>query len=123
MTILNQLSLGPQLKPSAPGAEKIHPSGIEIRRWKVEEPEQFWTETYYNIIGDIAGDRWLSLALITIRRYLPIAIQTNLKNQPVPGANDGASGGGLLELVRTLPKTCTTIGLFSDRVTMAKSRI
>ena len=105
-----QLSLGPRTTGSQAHLEVRRFISTELERsgWEVEAPEQSLEgKDIYNIIGKRGnGDRWVIIGAHYDSRLLADHDpDPSLRSQPVPGAEDGASGVAvLLELARILPK-------------------
>jgi len=105
-----QLSLGPRTIGSRAHKEvrSYISTELESAGWKVDEPElELDGKPIYNVIGKRGkGDQWVILgAHYDSRLFADRDPDQSLRNQPVPGANDGASGVAvLLELGRTLSK-------------------
>jgi glutaminyl-peptide cyclotransferase len=104
-----QLSLGPRI-PGTPGHEQIldwMESELDGEDWQVERQEL--SINGKNVINLIAsrgvGEYILLGAHYDTRILADHDPELSLKDDPVPGANDGASGVAvLLELARTLPE-------------------
>ncbi|MCX8025452.1 MAG: M28 family peptidase [Thermanaerothrix sp.] len=81
---------------------------LQTNGWMVEtQPGSYEGKTLVNLIGKRGSHRpWIILAAhYDSRLRADNDPDPELRNQPVPGANDGASGVAiLLELARTLPK-------------------
>jgi glutaminyl-peptide cyclotransferase len=109
MDVKYQLSLGPRI-PGMSGHDKIldwMQYELESANWQVER--QALNINGKNVINLIAskgaGEYILLGAHYDTRIYADNDPQPALKRDPVPGANDGASGVAvLLELARTLPE-------------------
>jgi glutaminyl-peptide cyclotransferase len=105
-----QLSLGPRTAGSQAHKQvrSYISSELESAGWQVDEPEQELDgKSIYNIIGKRGnGDQWVIIgAHYDSRMFADRDPDQSLRNQAVPGANDGASGVAvLLELGRTLSK-------------------
>jgi glutaminyl-peptide cyclotransferase len=105
-----QLSLGPRTTGSQAHQEvkKFISTELESSGWEVEAPEQsFEGKDIYNIIGKRGnGSPWVIIGAHYDSRLLADHDpDPSLRNQPVPGANDGASGVAiLLELARIIPE-------------------
>ena len=105
-----QLSLGPRTTGSQAHHEirKFISTELESSGWEVEAPEQSLEgKDIFNIIGKRGnGNRWVIIgAHYDSRLIADHDPDPSLRNQPVPGANDGASGVAvLLELARILPE-------------------
>ena len=105
-----QLSLGPRTTGSQAHLKVRRFISDELERsgWEVEAPEQSLEgKDIYNIIGKRGnGDRWVIIGAHYDSRLLADQDpDPSVRNQPVPGADDGASGVAvLLELARILPK-------------------
>ncbi len=105
-----QLSLGPRTTGSQAhqAVRSFISTELERSGWDVEAPEQSLEgKDIYNIIGKREnGDQWVIVGAHYDSRLLADQDpDPSLRNQPVPGANDGASGVAvLLELARILPK-------------------
>jgi glutaminyl-peptide cyclotransferase len=104
-----QLSLGPRTTGSW-AHEEVRgyiSDELESSGWEVEAPEQSSDgKKIYNIIGKRGnGDRLVIIGAHYDSRLLADHDpDPSLRSQPVPGANDGASGVAvLLELARILP--------------------
>jgi len=104
-----QLSLGPRT-PGSQAHETVRSyisAELEGSGWEVEAPEQSVDgKKIFNIIGKRGnGGRWVIIGAHYDSRLLSDHDpDLSLRNQPVPGANDGASGVAvLLELARILP--------------------
>ena len=103
-----QLSLGPRI-PGTTGHVQIldwMQSELEAYHWKVERQELEYNGK--NIINLIAsrgtGEYILFGAHYDSRIYSDQDLDPSLRTEPLPGANDGASGVAvLLEIGRTLP--------------------
>jgi len=105
-----QLSLGPRILGS-PAHQKVRTwiaSELKAAGWAVEKQDENWNGyQIHNIVAKRGnGNQWVILGahydsrLVSDRDPDP-----TLRNQPVPGANDGASGVAvLLELARCLPR-------------------
>ncbi|GAB4535707.1 MAG: M28 family peptidase [Anaerolineales bacterium] len=77
---------------------------LQENHWQAEsQPAQMMGHDLYNLVGKRGHGRpWVIIGAHYDSRML--ADQTPSSDQPVPGANDGASGVAvLLELARTLP--------------------
>jgi glutaminyl-peptide cyclotransferase len=104
-----QLSLGPRTTGSqAHEAVRSYISTeLESSGWEVEAPEQnMGGKKIFNIIGKRGnGGRWVIIGTHYDTRLISDQDpDSSLRSQPVPGANDGASGVAvLLELARILP--------------------
>jgi len=104
-----QLSLGPRI-PGTKGHELIldwMQSELETNTWIVERQELIINgKTIINLIASRgAGDYVLLGAHYDTRILADQDPEPSLRDHPVPGANDGASGVAvLLELARTLPE-------------------
>ncbi len=104
-----QLSLGPRI-PGTSGHEQIldwMESELEAENWQVERQEL--SINGKNVINLIAsrgvGEYILLGAHYDTRILADHDPDPSLKDDPVPGANDGASGVAvLMELARTLPE-------------------
>ena len=104
-----QLSLGPRI-PGTSGHEQIldwMESELEAENWQVERQEL--SINGKNVINLIAsrgvGEYVLLGAHYDTRILADHDPDPSLKDDPVPGANDGASGVAvLMELARTLPE-------------------
>ena len=104
-----QLSLGPRI-PGTSGHEQIldwMESELEAENWQVERQEL--SINGKNVINLIAsrgvGEYILIGAHYDTRILADHDPNPSLKDDPVPGANDGASGVAvLMELARTLPE-------------------
>ena len=104
-----QLSLGPRI-PGTSGHEQIldwMESELEAENWQVERQEL--SINGKNVINLIAsrgvGEYVLLGAHYDTRILADHDPDPSLKNDPVPGANDGASGVAvLMEIARTLPE-------------------
>jgi glutaminyl-peptide cyclotransferase len=105
-----QLSLGPRTTGSQAHQEvrRFISSELENSGWKVEaQGQSLEGKDIYNIIGKRGnGGRWIIIGAHYDSRLLADHDpDLALRNQPVPGANDGASGVAvLLELARILPE-------------------
>jgi len=126
LDVIKQVSLGPRTPGSV--AHK------NVIKWIIEELEKAGWETEIqtsrvsdheikNIIGKWgSGKPWVIIGAHYDSRFLADhdPIEAN-RNQPVPGANDGASGVAvLLELARVLPDYMERIGDL-DRVARANT--
>lgn len=104
-----QLSLGPRI-PGTIGHEQIldwMQAELESSKWLVERQELLINgKKVINLIASRgAGDYILLGAHYDTRILADHDPDPDLQNDPVPGANDGASGVAvLLELARTLPE-------------------
>lgn len=111
---LKDLEFQVSLSPRTPGS-KSHET---VRKWIVEQLKlngwstKIQSDTYnnehiYNLIGNYSEDTPYILigAHYDSRYYSDQDPDPSLRNKPVPGANDGASGVSvLLELARTIPE-------------------
>lgn len=103
-----QLSLGPRI-PGTTGHVQIldwMQSELEAYHWKVERQElEFKGKKIINLIASRgSGEYILFGAHYDSRIYSDQDVDPSLRSEPVPGANDGASGVAvLLEIGRTLP--------------------
>lgn len=105
-----QVSLGPRT-PGSPGHEQIQnwmQSELSEAGWSAEvQSLVFNGQPVHNIIAKHGqGSPWIILgAHYDTRFFADNDPDPSKRTQPVPGANDGASGVAvLLELARTLPK-------------------
>jgi glutaminyl-peptide cyclotransferase len=104
-----QVSLGPRLPGSAAHAQAVDWMLAELQNagWSSEVQEtQLMGHPIRNVIAKRGqGEPWLIIgAHYDSRFWADEDPDPNNHRQPVPGANDGASGVGvLLELARTLP--------------------
>jgi Zn-dependent M28 family amino/carboxypeptidase len=106
-----QLSLGPRI-PGTTGHAQIVDWLIQSLRssgWQVNVQETQWEgKPIRNIIAKLGkGDPWIILgAHYDTRIFADQDTDSNLKDDPVPGANDGASGVAVLvELARVIPRS------------------
>lgn len=103
-----QLSLGPRI-PGTLGHDQIldwMQSELESSNWQVERQELTINgKKIINLIASRGAGEYILLgAHYDSRIFADHDPEPALKNDPVPGANDGASGVAvLLELARTLP--------------------
>jgi len=103
-----------QLGPRIPGSEAHQQlvsyleTTLTEMQWQVEiQPFTVNGIEFKNVIATRPGDdSWYIIAAhYDTRQFADRDPDPELRNQPVPGANDGASGTAvLLELARTLPK-------------------
>ncbi|HPO57766.1 MAG TPA: M28 family peptidase [Anaerolineaceae bacterium] len=110
MDVDYQVSLGPR----TPGSEAHEQavgwmmSELEAAGWQVEpQPATMMDHPITNVIAKRgSGDQWIVLgAHYDSRFFASEDDDPELRSQPVPGANDGASGVAvLLELARVLPE-------------------
>ena len=104
-----QLSLGPRI-PGTSGHEQIldwMESELEAENWHVERQElSINGKKIINLIASKGVGEYILLGAHYDTRILADHDpEPSLKDDPVPGANDGASGVAvLLELARTLPE-------------------
>jgi glutaminyl-peptide cyclotransferase len=104
-----QVSLGPRLPGSTAHAQAVDWMLTELQNagWSAEVQEtERMGHPIRNVIGKSGqGEPWLIIgAHYDSRFWADEDPDPNNHRQPVPGANDGASGVGvLLELARTLP--------------------
>lgn len=104
-----QLSLGPRI-PGTLGHDQIldwMQSELETSNWIVERQELIINEkTVINLIASRGAGQYILLgAHYDTRIFADHDPEPSLQKDPVPGANDGASGVAvLLELARTLPE-------------------
>jgi glutaminyl-peptide cyclotransferase len=107
--VVKQVEMGPRIPGSQSHARLVEWAAAEFKNagWTVEIQE---TNLMGHPIRNISAKRgsgqpWLILgAHYDTRQFADQDPNSTLKNQPVPGANDGASGVAvLLELARTLP--------------------
>jgi glutaminyl-peptide cyclotransferase len=104
-----QLSLGPRI-PGTPGHEQIldwMESELDGEDWQVERQElSINGKKVINLIASRGVGEYILLGAHYDTRILADHDpELSLKDDPVPGANDGASGVAvLLELARTLPE-------------------
>ncbi len=107
--VLTQVDFGPRLPASAAHAQTIEwiKSSLTSAGWQVEVQESaIQGQTAYNIVARYgAGEPLLLIgAHYDTRIYADRDPDPVQRTQPVPGANDGASGVGvLMELGRVLP--------------------
>ena len=105
-----QLSFGPRTPESQAHGQAVEYMVAELKKsgWDVEIQElTYQGQPVRNVIARRgAGDRWIILgAHFDSRLVADQDRDPQLSLQPVPGANDGASGVAvLLELARVLPK-------------------
>ena len=105
-----QVTLGPRTLGSAAHQETRSwiRSELITYGWEVENQELSWENVpIQNIIGKRGnGSQWVIIGAHYDSRFSADRDPNpSLRNQPVPGANDGASGVAvLLELARCLPK-------------------
>ena len=103
-----QLSLGPRI-PGTIGHDQIldwMQSELEAYQWKVERQElEFNGKEIINLIASRGTGEYILLgAHYDSRIYSDQDLDPSLRTEPLPGANDGASGVAvLLEIGRTLP--------------------
>jgi len=103
-----------QLGPRIPGSEAHQQlvsyleTTLTEMQWQVEiQPFTVNGKEFKNVVATRPGDdSWYIIAAhYDTRQFADRDPNPELRNQPVPGANDGASGTAvLLELARTLPK-------------------
>ncbi len=104
-----QLSLGPRI-PGTSGHEQIldwMESELEAENWQVERQElSINGKNVINLIASRGVGEYILLGAHYDTRILADQdLDPSLKYDPVPGANDGASGVAvLMELARTLPE-------------------
>lgn len=106
-----QVSLGPRT-PGSPGHDQIQTwikDELDSAGWAVEtQSTEYMGQPVHNIIAKRGqGNPWIIVgAHYDTRFYADHDPDPALRMQPVPGANDGASGVAvLLELARTLPES------------------
>ena len=110
----NQVFYQNQLGPRVPGSDAHQQLAIYLEdtltkyQWQVTiQPFSVDGKTFTNVIATRQGaDSWYLIAAhFDSRQYADRDSDPSLRSQPVPGANDGASGTAvLLELARTLPQ-------------------
>ena len=107
--VIYQVSLGPRTPDSAAHQNVINWISEELEKagWKTEiQSNQALDHEIKNIVGKWgSGSPWIIIGAHYDSRILADRdpVESN-RNQPVPGANDGASGVAvLLELARTIP--------------------
>jgi glutaminyl-peptide cyclotransferase len=112
--VLDQVEFGPRY-PGSPGHREVRTwlvSALEEAGWQpVVLEAQYQGETIYNIEAcsgeGVTGELGYILlgAHYDTRRFADNDPDLSMRSEPVPGANDGASGAAvLLELARVLPK-------------------
>jgi glutaminyl-peptide cyclotransferase len=112
--VAHQTSLGPRIPGSQAHAETVEwiQAELEEAGWEAEVQEaEMMGHPIFNVVGRIPGNDykdgpWLILgAHYDSRIYADLDPDPAKRSEPVPGANDGASGVAvLLELSRVLPK-------------------
>jgi glutaminyl-peptide cyclotransferase len=113
LDIEKQLAMGPRI-PGTPGHDQIVDwlkSELEQYGWVVDIQEtEYMGILVRNVVGkqvkEGASSPWIILgAHYDTRMFADEDPDPDLRDQPVPGANDGASGVAvLLELARVLPR-------------------
>jgi Zn-dependent M28 family amino/carboxypeptidase len=107
--VIHQLSLGPRIPGTSGHEEIIDWITIELQTegWEVQEQfSRINDQTIRNLVASRGNaDPYILIgAHYDTRIYADQDPDTNLKEEPVPGANDGGSGVAvLLELARVLP--------------------
>jgi len=116
-----QVSLGPRTPSSRAHAQAIHWISTELKRagWHAEiQPTEMLGHAIQNIYATRNEEtpQILLVAHYDSRLLADRDPDPTLRSEPVPGANDGASGVAvLLELARTLPFDTVPVGLlFTD---------
>jgi Zn-dependent M28 family amino/carboxypeptidase len=107
--VLYQNELGPRL-PGSEAHEKLIEylnQTLSINNWQVSTQEfSLNGKLFQNVIAQRQGnEKWLIIAAhFDCRQFADRDLENSKRDQPVPGANDGASGVAvLLELARVLP--------------------
>ncbi|MFO3797591.1 MAG: M28 family peptidase, partial [Anaerolineales bacterium] len=114
-----QVAFGPRTPGSAAHAQVLKWMGEELQKagWQVEVQEgAYGGQTIRNLIAfRTPTPRWLLGAHYDSRLVADRDPDPTRRNQPVPGANDGASGVAvLLELARALPAELPVWLVFFD---------
>jgi len=114
--VLNQVSFGPRTPGSIAHAQAIEYIQLELEKanWKVKIQETEWLG--FSVQNIIAYRSEAAPHIIVGAHYDSRLLADQdlgfLRNEPVPGANDGASGVAvLLELARTLPSSSVSVWL------------
>lgn len=115
--VITQVEMGPRT-PGSEGHLKIRAwikDQLEIAGWTVDIQEtQRMGQPIFNVVAKRSPDQpaYILGAHYDTRFFADHDPDPNLQSDPVPGANDGASGVAvLLELARTLPEGSTPVWL------------